>query len=400
MRPSPPRPPYLIANGGDSRVVLNWGAVANAYRYNVKRSSAPNGPFTVISRDVNAVTFTDSTAQNGTTYYYAVTAENSNAESVNSNVAKATAQAGQSGNGLLAQYFNDAGNGGKFTALALTRIDPTVNFDFGNNAPAAGVQADNFSIRWTGKVLPAASETFTFYVTCDDGARLTVNGQKIIDAFYDQAPTEYSGTIALTAGQKADIVLEYYEHAGGAACKLSWSSASIAKQIVPTAALFAPLTLTAKVSLEGVNDLAAIAPRLDPIRFEFRTPGSAAPQFVRSVTPVPAGSGSAQGICTVSDLPAGTYDIAIKSPKNLQAVVRNVNLLTTPALPDQILLAGDANNDNSVDSTDFGVLIGAFNTDSAIPGSGYDPGADFNYDGLVDSSDFGLLIGEFNNAGQ
>ena len=55
--------------------------------------------------------------------------------------------------------------------------------------------------------------------------------------------------------------------------------------------------------------------------------------------------------------------------------------------------------DKSVDASDFGTLIGAFNTDGAISGSGYDPTVDFNFDGLVDSSDFGLLIGEFNNTG-
>ena len=395
---APPRPPYLIANAGDSRVVLNWGVVATAYRYNVKRSSAATGPFTVIGRDISGANFTDSTAQNGTTYYYAVTAENSNAESGNSNVAQATPQAGQSGNGLLAQYFNDTGNGNKFTALALTRIDPTVNFDYGNNAPAAGVQADNFSIRWTGKVLPAASETVTFYVTCDDGARLTVNGQKIIDAFYDQAPTEYSGTINLTAGQKADIKLEYYEHTGGAACKLAWSSGSVAKQIVPTTALFAPITLTAKVALDGIGDMAAIAPNLDAVQFVFRAPGSLAPQFVRAVTPVPVGSGSAQGVCVLTDLPSGTFDVAVKSPKNLRVVYGGVSLLTAGGLPDAFLPGGDANNDNSVDVLDFGALVNAYGTDAA-QNNGYDRAADFNDDGRVDVLDFGVLVNNYGVSG-
>ena len=61
--------------------------------------------------------------------------------------------------------------------------------------------------------------------------------------------------------------------------------------------------------------------------------------------------------------------------------------------------AGDANNDNSVDSTDFGILIGAFNTSVKNAGSGYDAKADLNSDGSVDSTDFGLLIGEFNIIG-
>ena len=60
---------------------------------------------------------------------------------------------------------------------------------------------------------------------------------------------------------------------------------------------------------------------------------------------------------------------------------------------------GDANNDNSVDSTDFGILIGAYGSSAAVPGSGYDPTADFNFDGSIDSTDFGILISEFGTVG-
>ena len=386
----------LIAEG---RVDLRWDAAAGAYRYNVRRSLSQMGPFVTVGQYISGTIYSDLTVQNGVTYYYVVSALSSNAESGNSNLVKATPQVGQSGHGLLAQYFNDTGNGDKLTTLALTRIDPTVNFDYGNGSPAAGVQSDNFSVRWTGKILPAATEIYTFYVTSDDGARLYVNGQKIVDAWYDQAPTEHSGTIALTAGQKADIKLEYYEHTGGAACKFAWSSASVVKQILPTEALFAPLTLTAKIALEGVSDMGAAAPRLDPIHFEFRAPGSLSPLFVRNVGIVPIGGGSAQGVCAIPDLPAGTFDVAVKSAKSLQVVARNVTLLAAFALPDLLLPAGDANNDNSVDTSDFGVLVGAYGSDSSVPGSGYDPAADFNYDGVVDTTDFGLLVGEYGGAG-
>ena len=92
--------------------------------------------------------------------------------------------------------------------------------------------------------------------------------------------------------------------------------------------------------------------------------------------------------------------MAIKGAKNLRRVLPGVIVGgATTALPDVNLPAGDANGDNSVDSSDFGLLIGAFNSDAAISGSGYDATADFNFDGVVDSSDFGLLIGEFNNDG-
>ena len=64
------------------------------------------------------------------------------------------------------------------------------------------------------------------------------DGQLVIDGWNIQAPTPYSGTISLSAGQKYDLVVEYFEEWGGAQISLSWSSPSTAVQIIPTAQLF------------------------------------------------------------------------------------------------------------------------------------------------------------------
>ena len=128
-----------------------------------------------------------------------------------------------------------------------------------------------------------------------------------------------------------------------------------------------------------------------------RTPGTTADHYIYSAPLTPVGSGSPFGSITLN-VPYGTYDLSIKSSKSLRSVITHLVVNGPVTLPDTTLAAGDANNDNSVDSTDFGILIGAFNT-TATPGSGYDAAADFNYDGSIDSSDFGLLIGEFNNMG-
>ena len=123
----------------------------------------------------------------------------------------------------------------------------------------------------------------------------------------------------------------------------------------------------------------------------FRSPGQ--PDITRYVGP-----GYAPFV-QVDDLPRGAYTVYIKGNKWLQRIV-NVDLSYYDATSlDVTLPAGDANNDNSVDSTDFGILIGAFNTSYSIPGSGYDYTADFNCDGSVDSTDFGILIGNFNMVG-
>ena len=84
------------------------------------------------------------------------------------------------------------------------------------------------------------SETYTFYTNVDDGIRLYVEGQLLIDQWIDQAPTEYSATIPLQAGQKYSITMEYYENGGGAVAQLRWSSPSQPKEVIPQAYLFAP----------------------------------------------------------------------------------------------------------------------------------------------------------------
>lgn len=139
-----------------------------------------------------------------------------------------------SGTGLKGDYYNSITPAG---AIAFTRTDATVNFDWGSD-PGPGVSSDNFSVRWTGQVQPLYSETYTFYTVSDDGVRLWVNGTQLINNWTDHPATENNGTITLTAGQRYDIRMEFYEHAGGAVARLSWSSPTQAKQIIPATQLY------------------------------------------------------------------------------------------------------------------------------------------------------------------
>jgi len=135
--------------------------------------------------------------------------------------------------GLSGDYYNNT----NFTSLALTRIDGTVDFDWASGAPDPAIGADTFSVRWTGYVIPLYSQTYTFYTQSDDGVRLWVDGTQIVDNWTDHATTENSGTIALTAGVSYTVQMDFYENGGAAVAKLSWSSASQAKQIIPLSRL-------------------------------------------------------------------------------------------------------------------------------------------------------------------
>lgn len=138
------------------------------------------------------------------------------------------------GFGLLGQYFDNM----DFTGLHTTRVDGQVSFNWGTGTPVSGMGADTFTVRWSGQIEPRYSETYTFTVTGDDGYRLWVNGQRIINRWVNQSATATSGTIALVAGRKYDIVFEYYENTGSASVRLEWQSPSQPREVVPASRLF------------------------------------------------------------------------------------------------------------------------------------------------------------------
>jgi cellulose 1,4-beta-cellobiosidase len=86
----PAPPTSLAATPGDARVSLSWNSSAGATSYSVKRAQTSGGPYGTIATGLSLLTFTDSTASNGTTYFYVVTASNASGESANSNEVSAT----------------------------------------------------------------------------------------------------------------------------------------------------------------------------------------------------------------------------------------------------------------------------------------------------------------------
>lgn len=145
------------------------------------------------------------------------------------------------GTGLTGQYYN----GQNFGALVTTRTDPTVNFDWGTGEVMSGAPVDYFSARWTGRVQAVESGVYTFSVTSDDGERLWVNGVQLTNDWNGHAPTKTSGTITLTAGQKYDIKLEYFELQGGASVQLAWKRpGQTAEVVIPQAQMYLPSTVS------------------------------------------------------------------------------------------------------------------------------------------------------------
>ncbi|RIK34783.1 MAG: hypothetical protein DCC55_32335 [Chloroflexi bacterium] len=127
------------------------------------------------------------------------------------------------------EYFNNRSLSG---LPALLRNDANINFSWGQGSPEPNIiDVDNFSVRWTRSLnLPAGRYRFT--VTVDDGVRLWVNNQLIIDEWQTQSATTYSAEVDLPGGS-VPVRMEYFEAEGNAVAQLSWTRLTAAPPAAP-----------------------------------------------------------------------------------------------------------------------------------------------------------------------
>ena len=147
-------------------------------------------------------------------------------------------------------------------------------------------------------------------------------------------------------------------------------------------------------TLTGTLQFDQIAPNATSqnVAFQFRNPSSGATLYAQTISVPPGGTYSISA-------PLQPYTVWIKPVKYL---ARTASVVVSSNTFEPISLAfegGDANNDNSVDTSDFGILVGAYGGVAGIPGSGYDIRADFNSDGYVDPTDFAILVEDYNETG-
>ncbi len=116
--------------------------------------------------------------------------------------------------GLKGEYFNNEGLQG---APILVRTDKQVHFKWGDASFADNQPVDHFSVRWTGFFIPKKSGDYKFMTSADDGVRLYVDNQRVIDDWLTHAETLDTYTKHLEAGHIYAIRFEYFESTGGAA---------------------------------------------------------------------------------------------------------------------------------------------------------------------------------------
>lgn len=144
------------------------------------------------------------------------------------------------GSGLKGEYFQ----GRNFEQYIFTRSDPNIQFNWppGDSPNPRLPFGSDYSIRWTGKIAPKFSETYTFYAAADDGIRLWVDHKLVIDDWTLHAGTEYQGQIKLQAGKQYNIRVDYFNGAPPhALAYIYWESPSQKKEFLPSSALFYPL---------------------------------------------------------------------------------------------------------------------------------------------------------------
>ena len=120
--------------------------------------------------------------------------------------------------GMKGEYFDNMNLTGK---PVLTRIDSMINFDFGTNSPAKGVPEDKFSVRWTGKIIPPDT-IYHIGTSCDDGARLYIDGKLVIDDWTEHGEKPISAEVKLIPGREYNVVFEYFDNILGATARLTW----------------------------------------------------------------------------------------------------------------------------------------------------------------------------------
>ena len=223
----------IVTAASASQANLSWTASADNFGvtgYKVFRGGVQIGTAT------NATKYIDSGLTANTSYLYSVSAFDAagNNSPQCALVPVMTPAVIGNGNGLWGEYFDNA----DLTNQKLSRIDSKIDFNWGSGSPAPSMGNDTFSIRWTGQVAPLFTEEYTFNTISDDGVRLWVNGVKLIDNWNLHSALSDNGKIKLNAGQKYDIRLEYFDNTGDASIRLSWSSPSQPKQVIPQSQLF------------------------------------------------------------------------------------------------------------------------------------------------------------------
>lgn len=233
------------------------------------------------------------------------------------------------GNGLWAEYYrNTLDITGSPT---LTRFDNTVDFDWGEGAPAPQVGASRFAVRWNGRVQAPLTDTYTFHTESDDGVRLWIDNKLVIDKWDYQPLSEWTTKVNLVVGKQYDIRMEYLQNEGVAVARLLWSSPQFDRAVISKPYLSGVQLVTANAPEAEASVMVFPSPAREQttVRYTAIKPGTVRLEvtdllgrriYERAVRSV---IGPNDYPISVTDWPAGLYQVAIR-PTGQAAVHRRL----------------------------------------------------------------------------
>ncbi|WSB52477.1 PA14 domain-containing protein [Streptomyces cellulosae] len=145
--------------------------------------------------------------------------------------------------GLKGEYFRMSAPGARdFAELGGTQLEPQINFaGLTSTFEELTGRTEHTTARWTGQIEVPETDDYTFYAIGDNGFRLYIDGEPVIDHWEPDWDREQTGApVKLTAGRTYDFRLEMFQDFGGSNMYLRWSTPTLPKQLVPMTAFTPP----------------------------------------------------------------------------------------------------------------------------------------------------------------
>ena len=122
------------------------------------------------------------------------------------------------GDGVEAVYYE----GVNFERPLLRRREATVYEQWSRLGPAPGVPAENFSVRWTGWLVPPVSGRYLLHVSVDDGMRVWLNDRLLVNEWQIQSVSHFSVPVQLQAGRAYKLRVDYFQGPEYTRARLTW----------------------------------------------------------------------------------------------------------------------------------------------------------------------------------
>ena len=163
--------------------------------------------------------------------------------------------------GLTGEYFNnDSLEGRPF----ITRVDPSISFNWWEDAPISGMRVDSFSIRWKGVLVPPVDGRYALGVRAFGGARLWIGDSLMFDASNEHSVMTQTGIVNLKAGVSYALRVDYWDRRADAGVQLVWSPPNPNRQ---------EEALAAARSADVVVMMMGLSPRLEGEQMTVDVPG-------------------------------------------------------------------------------------------------------------------------------